>query len=139
MIINAALKKRVLDRCFKIYEGRQSLQPVYEFLDRLHTLRGENDSLLADFWEDVLIPEIKKRYFSGVTVDVLIQQCIQRYRSVPDSALALLEVWESFDWKYPFATSEYSEFQEQLSQLLAKEESAPTKADWDALNEWLMK
>ncbi len=95
--------------------------------------------LSTDFWEESLIPEIKKRYFSDTTVDSLLQKSIALYRSTPDRELALELVWQEIEWKYPFDQETYSDFVDRLDELLAKEPNPPTKSDWDYLDESIMK
>ena len=131
--------KRLLDKCLQIYERQKWLYPVNQFLERLQSIERFEDLFTGDFWEDSLIPEIKNRYFPDESIDSLLEKSITRYRSTPDRSLALTLIWQEIEWKYPFTSDSYSEFEDRLDELLAKEPNPPTRADWDEFNEDIMK
>lgn len=131
--------ERLLAKCLQIYERQRWLYPVNQFLDRLQSMERFEGLFTADFWEDTLIPEVKNQYFPDESIDSLLEQSIARYRSTPDRALALSLIWQEIEWKYPFTSESYSEFVDRLDDLLAKEPNPPTRADWEDLNESIMK
>jgi len=137
--MNTEPKNRLLAKCLEVYERKKWLYPVHQFLERLEKVEHFDAKLPPDFWDGSLIPEIKKRYFPDVTIDSILETSIGLYRSAPDRALALQLVWQKIEWKYPFDSETYSDFVERLDDLLAKEPNPPTRADWEYLDECLMK
>ena len=83
----------LMARCLEIYERNKSLHLVYRFLERLESvcemLERFNDIPPAGFWEESLIPEIKKRCFPDVTIESILEGSTGLYQSIPDRALAL--------------------------------------------------
>ena len=137
--MNTDPKNRLLAKCLEIYERKRWLYPVHQFLQRLGSVERFNGLFDGDFWDESLIPEIKKRYFPDETIDSILEKSMVLYRSNPDRALAIQLVWQEFEWKYPFDSETYSDFVERLDDLLAKESDPPTRADWEYLDECLMK
>jgi len=137
--MNVDQKNRLMAKCLEIYQRKEWLLPVHQFLERLESRDGFDVNLSTAFWEESLIPEIKKRYFADVTIDSLLESSITLYRSYPDRALALELVWKDIEWKYPFDSENYTDFVDRLDELLEKESNPPTKSDWDNLDESIMK
>lgn len=137
--MNAEQSNRLIAKCLEIYERRKWLLPVHQFLERLESRDHFDVNLSTAFWEELIIPEIKKRYFADVTIESILENSIALYRSYPDRALALELVWKEIDWKYPFDQETYTEFVDRLDVLLALEANPPTKSDWNHLEESIMK
>lgn len=129
----------LLKKCLEIYERKKWLYPVHQFLERLGSIEDLAGTLPPDFWEESLIPEIRKRYFPEVSIDSLLETSMTLYRSTPDRSLALALVWQEFEWKYPFELETYSDFIERLDNRLANEPNPPTRVDWEYLDECLIK
>ena len=137
--MNVEQSNRLMAKCLEIYQRKKCLLPVHQFLERLESRDGFEVNLSTAFWEESLIPEIKKRYFADVTIDSLLENSIALYRSYSDRALALELVWKAIEWKYPFDQETYTEFVDRLDELLEKESNPPTESDWDNLEESIMK
>ncbi len=139
VLMNSAQSVRLLSKCVEIYQRNDSLMPVQRFLERLESRGGIYANVTSGFWDEVLMPEIHRRYFKGVGVDELLERAISVYRSIPDSSSALVAIWREVEWKYPFDQENYSEFIERLEVQLGNEPNPPTREDWDHLDECLMK
>ena len=130
-------------RCLKMYEQSKSLHFVHRLVERLESvsemLERIDDIPPLGFWEEVMIPQIKKRYFEGITMEFILESSIGLYRSTSDRSLALELIWKDVEWKYPFDHDSYRGFVEALRVLLANEPNPPTKADWDYLEKCLSK
>lgn len=137
--MNAEQNNRLLDKCLEIYARKQWLLPVHQFLERLDSRDGVEENLSTLFWEESVIPEIKKRHFLEDSIDSLLEKSILLYRTIPDKSAALARIWHEVEWKYPFDTESYEEFVTRLEQLLANESNPPVKSDWNHLDECLMK
>lgn len=137
--MNVEQSNRLMAKCLEIYERKKWLLPVHQFLERLESRDGFEIYLSTAFWEESLIPEIKKRYFADVTIDSLLENSIALYRSYPDRSLALELVWKEIEWKYPFDQETYTDFVDRLDALLENESNPPTNSDWDHLDESIMK
>jgi hypothetical protein len=131
--------KRLLSKCCKIYERENSLHPVYRFLSRLELWTGCEENLAHTYYDDILIPEIKQRYFRDVTLETLLDKGLTIYRSTPDRSLALEKIWDAIEWWYPFDQRFYTKFTHQLHKRLDAEPDPPTKSDWDELEEMALK
>lgn len=129
------LRDRLVTKCLKIYERKRSLKPLDKFLCRLE-LPG---SMQGEVWEQRIVPEIRKLYFSDMTVDSMLDEMVALYGTYPRPNLALLKIWEIIDWKIPFINDEFSEFVERFEILLKDVPNPPSKEDWDYLNECLGK
>jgi len=137
--MNTDPKNHLLAKCLEIYERKKWLYPVHQFLERLGSVECCNGLFDGDFWDESLIPEIKKRYFPDKIIDSILEKSMVLYRSNLDRALALALIWQEIEWKYPFDSETYSDFVERLDDLLAKEPNPPTREDWEYLDECLMK
>ena len=88
-------------RCLEIYERNKSLHLVFRFLEQLESvckmLERFNDIPPAGFWEESLIPKIKKRCFPDVKIESILEGSIGLYRSIPDQALGLELVWKDVE------------------------------------------
>lgn len=130
---------RLIVKCLEIYQRKNSLLPIHQFLERLETRNGFKENLSTAFWEESLIPEIKKHYFADVTIDTLLESSLSLYRSYSDKGLALELVWQEIEWNYPFDSDTYGEFVDRLDKLLENEAHPPTQLDWNHLEESIMK
>jgi hypothetical protein len=130
---------RLLAKCMEIYGRKRSLEHLHQLLERLEARKGFPANLSTAFWEDVWIPAVKTRYFKDESIDSLLEKSMELYRSNSDKTLALELIWEGIEWKYPFDGETYGDFVERLDDLLANKADSPTKADWEHLDECLMK
>lgn len=133
--MSTELRHRLFLKCMEIYDRKKSLWPIDRFLNRLD-LEG---TLQCEVWTNDLLPEIRKRYFSTLTVEACLLDALSVYRSSLSRSSALLDIWWKLDWEIPFNFEEYSEFVERLEELLKNEQNPPNQEDWDYLNEWLGK
>ncbi len=135
--MSSEFRDRLFVKCLKIYERKESLSlwPVNRFLKRLDI----EWSLQSDLWDNYFIPEIRRRYFSGMTVDLFLKESILLYRSSSFRSSALIKIWNRLDWEIPFTNDEYEEFVERFEEMLKNESNPPTREDWDELDENLRK
>ncbi len=129
------LSLKICSKCLKIYVHRKSLRPVYKFIERLNL----PDSGQAEIMEEVILPEIRKQYFPDLAIEALLQEFIELYRGTPNHISVLIDVWDRIDTQLPLTNEEYEELVERFCTLLEDEPEPPSKADWDELDEWLMK
>lgn len=125
-------EQELLKICLKIYKRKLSLKPISKFLGRV-------DCVDPEFWDSILIPEIKRRYFPDMTIEMLIKKSMELYRATPDRALALQLIWEKTEWVYPFNIESFEEFIDGLVEQLENDPNPPTQSDWDELDECLLK
>lgn len=133
--MSTELEQKICSKCLKIYARNKSLRPMYKFLDRL-VLDNEMREHLT---EEVILPEIRRQYFPDFDIEVLLQEFLAVYRGSASHISALIDVWNRLDTQLPFINDEYTELVERFCALLENEPNPPSKADWEALDEWLMK
>jgi hypothetical protein len=134
-IVTGSGQEILLEKCLSIYRRKKSLKAVSQFTDRVIADRGEK----ASFFEDHVIPAVRKEFYPDLTVTSFLDEALEIYRSEKSRTSALIAIWEKIDWMLPFTSDEYEEFVERLEQALANESNPPTQQDWDYLNEWLGK
>ncbi len=89
--------------------------------------------------EDVVLPEIRRLYFSNLAIDAFLQEFMEIYRGTASHLSALIDVWNRIDTQIPLTSEEYEELVERFCALLEDEPDPPSKADWKELDTWLMK
>ena len=138
-----AQTSRLTAKCLQIYERNKSLRPIENFLNRLTTVYTSVKRIdcipSGDFWDEVIIPKIKKQYFHDVTIENLLESSIALYRSTPNRSQAIELIWEAVEWEYPFDSETYTDFVDRLDILLENEQNPPTESDWLYLDECLCK
>jgi len=129
------ISMRIRSKCLKIYSRKKTLRPVYTFVERLNLADTEH----AGIMEEVILPEIRKQYFPDLAIEALLQEFIELYRGTSNHVSVLIDVWDRIDTQLPLTSEEYEELVERFCALLEDEPEPPSKADWDNLDEWLMK
>jgi len=130
---------RMVSKCVRIFSRRiesgrgKSHKFVYNYLERLLT---DEPDLIDSIYEDQVIPIVREQHFKGMTMEDFLEQALIIYRG---RFGGLEQVWDWLDNEIPFTADEYCDFVEMLEAALAREPNAPTKDDWEELNECLMK
>ncbi len=129
------LNEKICTKCLMLYERKKTFKPVLRFLARLNL----ESALENDVWFNRILPKIRRRHFPNLTVDALLKDSLELYRSSSSPLSALIDIWDRLDTQLPLSIKEYLEFVERFCALLEKEDNPPSKKDWDSLDEWLMK
>lgn len=127
--------ERLLKKCVSIFQRRRNHRFIYRFLERV--LPGTDQQ--HNFFDEHVQPAIRNEFFPDLTVDAFLVEAIQAYRSGLHKRTALLAIWEKIDYVLPFSGDEHYELVERLEEALKRESNPPTQADWEYLDEWIMK
>lgn len=129
------LQKRLTAKCIQIYERKRKTSSVRRFLDRLNV----DPDLSFQVLDEDFVVEARRRYFPDMTMDSLLEELLLLYRSKKNSHSGVSAVWRRIDNEIPLSFNEYSDLTVALTKKINEELNPPSDADWDNLDDELLK
>ena len=111
------------------------MPPVQRFMDRLDI----DSELRYQVMDEDFVQTARSKFFPEMTLDSLIEDLLAIYRSENNPLSGVCAVWSRIDNEVPLSTEEYMDLTEVLTTRIDEEPNPPSQADWDNLDEVLMK